>query len=65
MTVPYVPSASNFSPLGTYKEYSLAWMRSNPGTLCKIGGKQVILRRRLQCTDETGHTSEHYNNEKS
>jgi hypothetical protein len=33
MTVPYVPSASDLSRLETYKEYILAWMRSNPGTL--------------------------------
>jgi hypothetical protein len=45
MPVPYVPSASNYTLLETYKEYIPAWMRSNPGTLCKIGGKQVILTR--------------------
>jgi hypothetical protein len=45
MAVPYVPSASDLSRLGTYKEYIPAWMSSNQGTLCKIGGKQVILTR--------------------
>ena len=43
-----ISQPSNVKHIGlleTYKEYIPAWMRSNPGTLCKIGGKQVILTR--------------------
>jgi hypothetical protein len=50
MTVPYIPSSTDLSLLETYKEYLLAWMSSNPGTLCKIGGKQVILKRHHDAT---------------
>jgi hypothetical protein len=45
MTVPYSPSSTDLSLLETYQDYLLAWMSSNPGTLCKIDGKQVILKR--------------------
>jgi hypothetical protein len=45
MTVPYVPSASDLSRLAKYEGHLLTWMELNPGTLCKIGGKQESLKR--------------------
>jgi hypothetical protein len=50
MPVPYVPPAGDLSPLEKYKERLLAWRECNPGTLCKIGGKQEILKRHHDAT---------------
>jgi len=37
----YDPSARDMRQLTKYKQLTLAWMKKNPGVLCKIGGKQV------------------------